>query len=279
MCKKLGARTGTGVAIPTRAKEDLKMADSYEILDDIRLPPARAVAARQKKSDLGPNQQGKETSREGTRFDNISDKFRRLFCTPSLANGEDPDVYAELFRCVEEVVQPKNVWDQMDVADITNHVWEHQRCRRCTGTVINSKRRPALKKILHGAIGLSDVDTETVSDIYFGVERLEERDVTDYSTQVEIPKTRAGILDLMEKHGFVEADIDRLAMETSLGSLADLENLALKHEIRRERILRELERRRKKRNEKSHRADRRQNGKARAELPEEPSPSPTELPP
>jgi hypothetical protein len=108
---------------------------------------------------------------------------------------------------------------------------------------------------LHEAIGLNDVDTKTLADIYFGVARLEEREVTEYSTQVRITKTRAGVVELMEKHGFLEVDIDRVAMETSVESLADLENLALKHEIRRERILRELERRRKTRNGKSRRAD------------------------
>ena len=93
-----------------------------------------------------------ETNRGGMRFNNVSDNLRRLFSTPSLMNGEDPDVHAELYRWVEEVVQPKNVWDQMDVADITNHFWEQQRYRRCTGTVINSKRRAALERILHGCV-------------------------------------------------------------------------------------------------------------------------------
>ena len=54
----------------------------------------------------------------------------------------------------------------------------------------------------------------------------------------------------MEKHGFVETDIDRVAMEMSVDTLADLEILALKHEIRREAIVRELERRCKKRNKR-----------------------------
>jgi hypothetical protein len=209
-------------------------------------------------------------------FDNLSDNLLRLFCTPSLMKGEDPDVYAELYGWVEEVVQPKDVSDQMIVADITNHFWEQQRYRRCTGAVINAKRRSALQRILHGAIGLNDVDTETVADVYFGVARLEEREITDYSTQAQIPKTRAGVIDFMEQHGFVETDIDRLAMEASVDTLADLENLALKHESRREAILRELERRRK------NRADPRLNGKVRAlakDLPEEPSPSPSEPPP
>jgi hypothetical protein len=86
----------------------------------------------------------------------------------------------------------------------------------------------------------------------------------------------------MEKHGFLETNIDRVVMETSVDTLAELENLALKHEIRREAILRELERRREKRDEKWRIADRRQNGNVRApakDLPEEPSPSPTEAPP
>jgi hypothetical protein len=161
--------------------------------------------------------------------------------------GEDPDLYAELYARVEEVAQPQDVWDQMMVADITNHFWEQQRYRRCTGTVINCKRRAALQSILH-AIGLNDVDTETAADTYFEVARLEEREVTDYSTQVRIPKTRAGVLDLMGQHGFVETDIDRVAMETSVDTLAELENLAFRHEIRREAVVRELERRRKKRN-------------------------------
>jgi hypothetical protein len=183
-----------------------------------------------------------ETSRDSEGFDD----FGRLFSTPSLVKGENQHLYGELYRRVEGVVRPKDVFDQMMVADIANHFWEQQRYRRCTGTVINSKRRATLVRMLHGAIGLNEVDAENVADTYFGVARLEEREVTDYSTQVRIPKTRAGVVDLMEKNGFVETDIDRLAMETSVDTLADLENLALKHEIQRRATFRELERRRKK---------------------------------
>ena len=185
---------------------------------------------------------------ESMQFDNISDKLRQLFSTPSLMKGEDPDVHAELYRRVQEAVQPKDVWDQMMVADTTNHFWEQQRYRRCTGTVINSKRRVALEKIFREGIGLNDADAKTAADIYFGVARLEEREVTDYSTQVRMPTTRAGIVHFMEQQGFLESDIDRIATETSVDTLADLENLAFRHEIRREAIVRELERRRKKRN-------------------------------
>ena len=127
--------------------------ETFPILDDVELPPARGGAARPKKSDLDRIQREKRVSlQKSTRFDNVSDGLRGLFSTPSLMKGEDPHVYAKLYRQVEEVVQPQDVWDQMDVADITNHFWEQQRYRRCTGTVINSKRRAALERILHGCV-------------------------------------------------------------------------------------------------------------------------------
>ena len=44
---------------------------------------------------------------ESMPFDNISDKLRGLFSTPSLMKGEDPNVYMELYARVEEVVQPR----------------------------------------------------------------------------------------------------------------------------------------------------------------------------
>jgi hypothetical protein len=62
-----------------------------------------------------------------------------------------------------------------------------------------------------------------------------------------LPKTRAGVIALLKKHGFAETDIDRVTMESSVDTLTDLENLALKHELRGEAILCELERRRERR--------------------------------
>jgi hypothetical protein len=230
-------------------QEDVVMnEETYPILDNVELPPEKAAATRSKKSNLNLIQKEKvvslETNKDNTRFDNISDSLWGLVSTPSLVKGEDPAAYAELHAQVVKVVQPKDVRDQMLVADITNHFWEQHRYRRCTGTIINSRRRAGLKMLLHEAIGLNDVDTETVAD--FGVERLEEREVTDYSTQARIPKTRADVVAYLGKHGFVESDIERVAMETSVDTLADLESVAFKHEIRREAIFRKLERPRKK---------------------------------
>jgi hypothetical protein len=199
--------------------------------------------------------------------DQISRGLERLFSTPSLMNGEDADVYAALYARVEEVAQPKDVWDQMMVSDVVNHFWEQQRYRRCTGTIINSKRRNALENILRHAIGLNPEDVRTVADIYFGVTRYEETDLggITYPDPAQIPSTRRGVISFLKEHGFDVTDIDRLAMESSVDVLADLENLALKHEIRREAILRELERRREGRRQQRESPGRQKlNGRVRA---------------
>src|SRR5438874_6829970 len=120
----------------------------------------------------------------------LATSLEKLFTTPSLMKGEDARVYAELHNLVEEVAQPQDVWDQMMVADITNHFWEQQRYRRCTGTIINCKRRAALETILRKAIGLNSGDAETVADIYFGLTRVEGTGRVSYSNPAQIPTTR-----------------------------------------------------------------------------------------
>src|SRR4029077_15823995 len=157
--------------------------------------------------------------------------------------GEDGKVYAELYARVEEVVQPKDVWDQMMVSDITNHFWEQQRYRRCTGAIVNSKRRAALLTILRDGIGLNPRDARHIANIYFDVARYGENVFAVLHPDPANPETRPAVVGFLKEHGFDEADIDRVAMEASADALASLERLALKHEIRREEIFREVERR------------------------------------
>jgi hypothetical protein len=167
---------------------------------------------------------------------------------------------------VEEVAQPKDIWDHMMVSDVVNHFWEQQRYRRCTGAIINSGRRSALLKILRNGVGLNPADATAVADLHFGVVRYEEgyRHVI-HSDPAEIPQTRKGVTTFLKKHGITEADIDRVAMESSVDTLTAIENLALKHELRREEILRELERRRARRRPQEPSATPRQlNGERRA---------------
>jgi hypothetical protein len=71
----------------------MSVEETFPILDDVVLPPAKGRAARPRKSDLDTIQKEKRASLEGsTRFDKGSDSLRRLFVTPSLMKGENSDV-------------------------------------------------------------------------------------------------------------------------------------------------------------------------------------------
>jgi hypothetical protein len=65
-----------------------------------------------------------------------------------------------------------------------------------------------------------------------------DRDGT-YSDPAEIPTTLAEVIHFLKKHGITEEYIDGVAMECSADTLATIENLALKHELRRERRARQ----------------------------------------
>ena len=175
----------------------------------------------------------------------------KLLSTPSLMSGEGGETFAELHAEIEEYVEPRSVWDRMRVSDIAYRYREQQRYRRAAAAVVNSNRRQALVTILNVGVGLKPRDARAAADTYFGLAR---EDKGIFLTQselgaVRVPRNRAGVVDLLQRHGFSEDDIDHVAVQMSADTLAGLENLALKHETRREAIFAELMRDRERRRE------------------------------
>ena len=165
----------------------------------------------------------------------LPEGLRGLFATPSLMAGESADEYHSLCRHVEEVVSPKDIVDQMLVTDVCNHFWEQRRLRLCSGDVIKAYRHRALTQILLRA-NSSNQYAEMDADAYFN------------NVQEPQPKfTKARVVEKLRRDGLTEASIDAVALELALPTLERLENLCCKHEIRRDEILAEIERRRKRR--------------------------------
>ena len=90
--------------------------EAYPILDNIEMPPAKRGASRSKHSDLNPIQTEKRVSLE-TNGDSRFDDLRALFSTPSLMNGENSRLYGELYRQVEEAVQPKRLTEKSEKSE------------------------------------------------------------------------------------------------------------------------------------------------------------------
>ena len=176
----------------------------------------------------------------------LSEGLAKMFATPSLMNGEEEQVYHELYGLVEAATQPKDIWDQMLVSDVVCHFWEQRRLRRCNGAIINANRRLALEQILHATIGLTPPEAKRAADRYFNVSRMPFSEY-DPDRTGQTPSTRDDLIMFLNERGVTEADIDRVALQVSVDVLFDLERLALKHELRCETIRDELERRRERR--------------------------------
>jgi hypothetical protein len=199
-----------------------------------------------------------------------------LFCEPSLMRGESAEVYGNLYLQVEEVVQPRDVFDQMMVSDVTNHFWEQQRIRRCSGGVIDTARRKALLEILTPMFGFHHQPAEEFADLYFGLGPRDDWPKQAFPPnsanhdQQEPTRSKATVVALLRKHGLDESAIDMVATRLSVTALAAMEELIHKHRVRRDAILEEIEHRRERRPAQQRRKALPQpNGK---ELPQEASP-------
>jgi hypothetical protein len=165
---------------------------------------------------------------------------------PPMMNGESADVYAALLAEVKEQVQPKDILDQIRVRDFTDHVWEQMRYRRSMGVVINAHCRQALLQILIEGVGLSTKTARDLADFYFDVDRRdfgisESNVVTGFASR----KSSNDVVELLNKHNFDESCIEQLAVQIAADTLKKIDDMAFRHEVRREQICREIERRRK----------------------------------
>jgi hypothetical protein len=133
--------------------------------------------------------------------------------------------------------------------DVTNHFWEQQRIRRCSGGMIDAARRRALLDILMPFVGYHHEPAEQLANIYFGVFQSDAQRgpfLPPHAKPARAP-TKADVVALLERHGLDESAIDIVATRMSVTSLSSMEGLIHKHRIRRDAILQEIERRREKR--------------------------------
>ncbi len=156
-----------------------------------------------------------------------------LIGLPARMKAEERSAYSRLYAEVRKVVQPTNVFDQMLVSDITYHFWEQQRLRACSDAVVEAARRDALWRLIMPMLNHCEPLVEAYADAYFGTADKEREPAYD----------KQDVIALLQKHGLDESAIDPAAIEVSLDTLMRLEALSSKHEIRREEIVLEVERR------------------------------------
>ena len=92
-----------------------------------------------------------------------------------MIRGEDEALYNVLLAEVEQMIEPKNILDQMDVRDITDKIWEGQRYKRLEPKLIESQSVSALAHILMPIFGLDHTEAFEAANMYYGDDPLQRK--------------------------------------------------------------------------------------------------------
>jgi hypothetical protein len=71
-----------------------------------------------------------------------------LFGEPPLLRGEDKERYLRLLAAIQHQVEPKTIFDQMRVRDLTDKYWEQQRCKQSCASLVEGAYIDALESLL-----------------------------------------------------------------------------------------------------------------------------------
>lgn len=89
----------------------------------------------------------------------FSSKLQKLLGETPLLEGEDRRLYAELKEAIEEHMAPQDLFEELDVRDIVNAIWESRRFEKQASELVNAEWSNAIRKL--AAVGnLSDTMAE-----------------------------------------------------------------------------------------------------------------------
>jgi hypothetical protein len=145
--------------------------------------------------------------------------IKALFGVPPVLSTEDPNLYWDMFDRFAEFVDPKNIMEWLWVKDIVDLSWEIARLRRYRGLLIERERE------------------SKNAAIEYAREHADDRNLSwmDKLKQPQIEASRnAPRLD-------TEADSARLLISEYLEMYETIDRLLTAAELRRDRILRELD--------------------------------------
>jgi hypothetical protein len=159
---------------------------------------------------------------------NNSSIVQELLQAPALAAGEKLENYRALVAEVSAAVQPNTLFDRLVVSDLCHALWEEQRFRRQQAALPGATGLKALQCLL-ASIGF-EPDALTIATDYFGNDGEE--------------RTKATAL--LRRFGITDDAIAAQASQHNLATIAALERLLGNRQSRRDMILREYQRRKRK---------------------------------
>jgi hypothetical protein len=152
-----------------------------------------------------------------------------IFGEPALLEGEDSKRYLALYAAVEAEIQPKNIFDQLEVRELTDKIWEELRYKRSSAALIDSAYVEALTTLL-----------TPVDKIRVTMNSAHQAAVKFYSDDFEAKKKMAVV---MAQHGITDAKIQAKAMQIISGTLQLFDRMITHRQNARRSLRKEKERR------------------------------------
>jgi hypothetical protein len=147
---------------------------------------------------------------------------------PVLAAGEKLEEFRALVAEVSAALQPKTFLERLEVSDLCHAWWEEQRFRRQQAALPGATGLKALQCLL-ASIGFQP-DALTIATGYFGVDGEERTTATA----------------LLRRFGITDDAIAAQASQHNLASISALERLLGNRQARRDTIVRQYQRRKRK---------------------------------
>jgi len=172
-------------------------------------------------------------------LEHVSGPVAKILEQRPLITGEEPADYDDLLAHIATAVKPKDAVEWIWVKDVVDLVWEAQRLRRLRAALLMTARIMAMSDILRPLINqdndimslLAVVGDDTATKTAKGWTRGE----TEAVEEAE---------ELLEDHGL---DIDAVmakAFVSHIKELEQIERMMTTAEIRRDKVLNEIENRR-----------------------------------
>ena len=162
--------------------------------------------------------------------------FRALIGKPSFLAGEDRAAYDRLRNAIQLEINPRTIFDEMRVQELTDKFWEEQRIKRHQIALIQSAKVDSLSSLLAPYYG-DDLDAalETARNYYSSdQERLRAQKIVE----------QFGITDeQIEANGIHVRSLAILALDRMISSRETARNRLIKDHERRQRRAEKTKRR------------------------------------
>jgi hypothetical protein len=142
-----------------------------------------------------------DNNKQGSTISQMSD----LFGEPPLIRGEDIARYWRLHAAIEHDIKPETVFEKIYVRELTDKLWQQQRCKQSAASLVEGAYIEALASLLRPFIIPpivsidKDAATEMARDYYSGdakAERVKEVEARLAVNQISREQIRAKAMQL-----------------------------------------------------------------------------------